>query len=384
MKRAAVSNAKVVMGSATPSLEAYYLAKTGKIKLIKLSKRLTGGKIPKNILVNMNGEATALSKLLVAEIKSVINENKQVILFLNRRGFSYFFHCRSCGYKMTCSHCSVPLTFHKEENKMICHYCGYRTKPVVSCPSCGSVDVGYSGFGTELVEDEVRRLFPDVSVSRIDSDSIKRKGILKNILNDFYKGKIQILLGTQMVAKGLNFPGVKLVGIVLADSTLHVPDFRAGERTFALITQVSGRAGRYSEDGRVIIQTFDPENPAVKYAVEGKQEEFYEQELEMRKLLTFPPFVRLFRLVFRGKNRDKVEEISGRAALTLKSVKIEKTEYLGPSECPISRIAGNYRFQIIIRTNNFTAVHGAVNNLLKVIPRSRVYMEIDVDPVSLM
>ena len=333
MRRARISGAKVVMGSATPSLEAHYMSKTGIIKKLELTRRLSGGRLPEHRLVNMSGESSSLSKMLVSEIRSTLAEGKQVILFLNRRGFSYFFHCRSCGYEMTCSHCSVPLTYHKEKNRMICHYCGYSTVPVSSCPDCGSMDVGYSGFGTEMVEDEIKKYFPDAEVSRIDSDSVKKKNVLKNILKDFYNGKIQILLGTQMVAKGLNFPGVKLVGIILADSTLHVPDFRAGERTFSLITQVSGRAGRYTKDGKVIIQTYDPENPAIKYAVEGRQEDFYREELEMRKLLKFPPFVRLFRLVFRGKKKDDVERLAERAALTLRSAEVEETEYLGPSEC---------------------------------------------------
>ncbi len=384
MRRAKVSGAKVVMGSATPSLEAHYLTKTGVITRLELTKRLSGGKLPESRLVNMSGETSSLSRILLSEIKETLDEGKQVILFLNRRGFSYFFHCRSCGYEMTCSHCSVPMTFHKERNRMICHYCGYSTAPISSCPECGSLDVGYSGFGTELVEDEIKKFFPYAEVRRVDSDSVRKKNVLKTILKDFYNGKINILLGTQMVAKGLNFPGVKLVGIILADSTLHVPDFRAGERTFSLITQVSGRAGRYTEDGRVIIQTYDPENPAIKYAVEGRQEDFYREELEMRKLLNFPPYVRLFRLVFRGKNKGEVEKLAERAAVTLRSAVVEDTEYLGPSECPISRIAGNYRSQIIIRTNRFSEVHRVVGDLAEAIPRSSVYVEIDIDPVSLM
>ncbi len=384
IKRAKTAGAKVVMGSATPSLEAYHLMEKGVIRKMMLTRRLSGGRLPENTLVSMHGETSPLSKLLVSEMRKTLSENKQVILFLNRRGFSYFFHCKSCGYEMTCSRCSVPLTFHKEKNRMVCHYCGYTTSPVASCPSCGSMDVGYSGFGTELIEDEVRRFFPGASVRRVDSDSVRKKNVLKDILSEFYRGDIQILLGTQMVAKGLNFPGVKLVGIILADGTLHVPDFRAGERTFSLITQVAGRAGRYTEDGKVVIQTYDPENPAIKYAVEGRQEEFYAQELEMRKVLRFPPFVRLFRLVFRGKNRSDVEMIASRAAATLRRGSLEDTELLGPSECPIAKIAGNFRFQIIIRTGSFSSVHSEIKKLLSVIPKSSVYTEIDVDPVSLL
>ena len=384
MRRAQRAGATVVMGSATPSLEAFHLMQEGIIRKLVLSKRLSGGRIPDNVLVSMEGETSPLSRVLVAEMKKSLQQGKQIILFLNRRGFSYFFHCRSCGYEMKCSHCSVPLTLHKDRNRMICHYCGHSEKPMTVCPSCGSLDVGYSGFGTELVEEEVARFFPDAVVSRVDSDSVRKKDVLKNILKDFYAGKIQILLGTQMVAKGLNFPGVNLVGIILADTTLHVPDFRAGERTFSLITQVAGRAGRFSDDGKVIIQTYDPENPAIKAAVENSQEAFYLQELEMRKMLRFPPYVRLFRLVFRGKNEKDVEQLALRVAATLKSGKMEGAEILGPSECPVSRIARNYRYQIIIRTIHFTETHGMIENLRKVMPKSSVYMEIDVDPLSML
>ncbi len=384
MKRARTAGARVVMGSATPSMEAYYLMREGIIDKLVLTKRLSGGCIPKNILVPMAGETTPLSRILVSEMRKTLKEGKQIILFLNRRGFSYFFHCRSCGYEMKCSHCSVPLTLHKDRNRMICHYCGHSEKPMTICPSCGSLDVGYSGFGTEFIEEEVSRLFPDAVIRRVDSDSVRKKNVLKNILKDFHDGKIHILLGTQMVAKGLNFPGVNLVGIILADTSLHVPDFRAGERTFALITQVAGRAGRFSRDGKVIIQTYDPENPAIKMAVENNGEAFYLKELEMRKMLQFPPFVRLFRLVFRGKKQKEVERLALRVSATLKSDDPGNGEILGPSECPVSRIAGNYRFQILIRTNKFSRTHGEIEKLLSVMPKSSVYMEIDVDPVSML
>ncbi len=384
MKRAQKAGATVVMGSATPSLEAFHLMQEGVIRKLVLSKRLSGGRIPDNVLVSMERETSPLSHVLVSEMRKSLEEGKQIILFLNRRGFSYFFHCRSCGYEMKCSHCSVPLTLHKDRNRMICHYCGHSEKPMTVCPACGSLDVGYSGFGTELVEEEVTRLFPNAVVRRVDSDSVRKKDVLKNILKDFHAGKIQILLGTQMVAKGLNFPGVNLVGIILADTSLHVPDFRAGERTFSLITQVAGRAGRFSDDGKVIIQTYDPENPAIKAAVEKSQEAFYLQELEMRKELHFPPYVRLFRLVFRGRNEKEVERMALRVSATLKSGKMEGTEILGPSECPVSRIARNYRYQIIMRTIHFAETHGMIENLLKIMPKSSVYMEIDVDPLSML
>ncbi|MCK5671794.1 MAG: primosomal protein N', partial [Spirochaetales bacterium] len=321
---------------------------------------------------------------LINEMKITHNKGKQTILFLNRRGFSYFFHCKSCGWDMECKHCSVSMTYHKNTNRMICHYCGSVHLPVSICPSCSSLDVGYSGFGTELVEDEVKKFFPNLTISRIDSDSVKKKGSLAQTLKDFKDHKIDVLLGTQMVAKGLNFPGVRLGGIVLADSGLHLPDFRAGERTFSLITQVSGRAGRYTPDGLVLIQTYDPNNNAIRMAAENKQEAYYKDEIEKRKALGFPPFSRLFRLVFRGIQEKDVIQYSEKVYRSLDEWNLDQVEILGPAECPIKKISRNYRYQILIRTNKFNAAHEAINHLKQIATKSKVYMEIDVDPVSLL
>jgi primosomal protein N' (replication factor Y) (superfamily II helicase) len=384
MKRASLSSARLVMGSATPSVEAFQLMEAGQIKRLNLTRRLSGGAVPENRIINMNGTNSPLSKELINEMKITHANGKQTILFLNRRGFSYFFHCKSCGWDMECKHCSVSMTYHKNTNRMICHYCGAVHRPVSICPSCNSLDVGYSGFGTELVEEEVKKFFPNLSVARIDSDSVKKKGSLGETLKDFKEQKIDILLGTQMVAKGLNFPGVRLVGIVLADSGLHLPDFRAGERTFSLITQVSGRAGRYTPDGLVLIQTYDPGNCAIRLAAENKHEEYYRDEIEKRKALGFPPFSRLFRLVFRGVNEQEVITYADKVYSSLHQWKIDKVEILGPAECPIKKISRNFRYQILIRTIKFNKAHEAIKHLKKITSNSKVYMEIDVDPVSLL
>ncbi len=384
MKRASLVSARLVMGSATPSVEAYQLMEEGRIQRLNLTRRLSGGGVPVNRIIDMKGSTGPLSRELIEEMKITHNQGKQTILFLNRRGFSYFFHCRSCGWDMECKHCSVSMTYHKDRNRMVCHYCGAVSLPVTVCPSCNSMDVGYSGFGTELVEDEVKKFFPNLRVERIDSDSVKKKGSLAKTLKDFHDRKIDILLGTQMVAKGLNFPGVRLVGIILADSGLHLPDFRAGERTFSLITQVSGRAGRYTPDGLVLIQTFDPGNPAISMAAVNKQEEYYRNEIRKRRMLGFPPFSRLFRLVFRGINEKRVIDYAERVYISLDQWNLERVEILGPAECPIKKISRNYRYQILIRTNNFNAAHDAVDHLKKIASASDVYMEIDVDPVSLL
>ena len=385
MRRRSVSHARLIMGSATPSLEAYHLMSAGGIKRLALPERLSGGAMPTISVVDMKREQGALSKVLIEKIRSTTKEKRQVILFLNRRGFSYFFHCRSCGYEMTCRQCSVSLTYHKNRNRMLCHYCGYTSSPVEKCPECGSLDVGYSGFGTELIEEEVRRLFPELSVRRVDTDAMRKRGALSEILDQFRKGEIDILLGTQMVAKGLNFPGVKLVGIVLADTGLHLPDFRSVEKTFSLIVQVSGRAGRFLPDGEVLIQTYHPDNDAIRLAALGDLETFYTKELRIREQQRFPPFSRIIRLVFRGKNGTATEKAAESAGKNLSQMVSKLGDVLGPAECPLAVISGNARYQIVVRTAQFGKCHAAVQEFKKkhAVP-SGVYLEIDIDPVTML
>ncbi len=400
-KRCQDCGATLVMGSATPSLEAWKLMKDDhQIRCLHLPYRVAGGMPPKVSVVNMLGESRTISRGLQSEMQRVLDRHKQVILFLNRRGFSYFFHCRSCGYEMTCPHCSVSLTYHKEHGgEMVCHYCGYTRRPVDVCPDCGSLDVGYSGFGTEMVEQEVHSLFPYASVARLDTDSAKDKDLMGRVLNDFRTGRTDILLGTQMVAKGLNFPGVELVGIVLADSGMNIPDFRAQERTFSLLVQVSGRAGRYNDQGRVIIQTFRPDNPAITYACGGKVTEFYEQELQVRKETGFPPYCRMINLVLRGRNEQKVADTTQVLAELLQELCAQLSsqtqskggdldsmpEVFGWSECPLEKIAGNWRHHILVRGESPSAVHAVVSKALELYQApSGIYVEVDVDPLQML
>jgi primosomal protein N' (replication factor Y) len=277
----------------------------------------------------------------------------------------------------------VALTFHKQRGQMVCHYCGFRAAPVAVCPECGSLEVGYSGFGTEKIEEELARLFPDLTVRRIDTDAVRQRGTLRALLAEFRSGRIDILVGTQMVAKGLNFPGVKLVGIVLADSGLRLPDFRAAERTFGLIVQVSGRAGRYHPDGIVVVQTYVPSNRTIALAAQGKLEEFYAAELENRRVLGFPPYTRLIRIVFRSRSSAKAEQAAADFARRLEAG--GGVEVLGPAECPLAVIAGNSRTQVLLRCLDFGKVHGAARRALgSFTPPAGVYLEVDVDPVSLL
>jgi len=383
-------NALLVMGSATPSLEAWKLAQEGKIHLLLLPNRVAGGRLPQIMVVDMKGKKSLFSEELAGAMRNVLDNGKQVVLFLNRRGFSYYFHCKSCGYEMQCPHCSVSLTYHKDRNEMICHYCGYHTRPVQVCPQCHSLDVGYSGFGTEMVEEEVRSMFPTASIVRLDADSALDKKKMGEVLENFRLGKIDILLGTQMVAKGLNFPGVELVGIVLADSGMNLPDFRSQERTFSLLTQVSGRAGRYNDKGKVVIQTFHPDNAAIVAAKEGKLREFYQLELENRKMTGFPPYSRLVNLVVRGRNERHVIEASEALGALIDSLipTIQakgSLELMCDCECPIGKKRENYRYHLLLKSEDASAVQVlAARALASYKVPNGIYIEVDIDPLQML
>lgn len=383
----------LVMGSATPSVESWYLMKKHGLISHTLTKRLAGGTMPRISCIDLSKCAVTggcLSDELTEEIRTTLSAKKQVILFLNRRGFTHFFRCASCGYEMTCKNCSVPMTYHKNENRLKCHYCGWSAVPPESCPKCGSLDIGYSGFGTEYIEAETAAKFPNAKIIRIDTDSLTKKGELEEKLDTFRKGGYDIMLGTQMVAKGLNFPNLQLVGVVLADTGLHLPDFRAAERTFALITQVAGRAGRFFPDGRVIVQTYSPAREPIAYACAGNVDGFYEYELKQRELLGFPPFSRLVRLVFRSADNDAAASTAEAASGLLHSAQ-KKTKYatdveiMGPAECPVAKISQNYRYQILLRGTDIKPLQEMARTLLFGYSHLQsVYIECDVDPVSLL
>jgi primosomal protein N' (replication factor Y) len=385
MHRAQREMARLVLGSATPSVEAWHLCETGAMVRATLTKRPGGGAFPAMEIVDMRGESRIISGRLEEVLRQTKAEGRQSILFLNRRGFSYFFACNTCGAELTCRHCSVSLTYHKEIDQMLCHYCGYRTKPPTACPVCGSLDVGWRGFGTERVEEELTRLFPDWTIRRLDTDSTSRKGSLELTIEDFRTGRIDVLLGTQMVAKGLNFPGVKTIGVVLADTGLNLPDFRASERVFSLVVQVAGRAGRYDSGGRVIIQTFRPDNPVVRLSAALDLGSFHARELSIRQAQGFPPFSRLARIVFRSKNRDLCIQAARDAASQMETIPDSSVEILGPSECALGKVAGSTRWQILLRASSLGRLHEAIKQLTHGYKApSSVHVEIDVDPVQLL
>lgn len=388
MIRSTRNRIPLVMGSATPSLEAYNSMIQGQIKKHVLTRRLAGGAVPEIRSINLSqiqNDSSCISPKLQEEIKNALKEKKQTILFLNRRGFNHFFRCSGCGYELKCRNCSVAMTYHKSENRLRCHYCGYSVSPPTQCPECASMDIGYSGFGTEYIEAEVKAKFPNAKVIRIDTDSITHKGEFQEKIDSFRKGDYDILLGTQMVAKGLNFPNLKLVGVILADTTLHLPDFRASERTFSLITQVAGRAGRFFPDGKVFIQTYSPETDAIKFSITGKTDEFYRRELEMRRILNFPPYTRLLRLVFRSKNRNAAAEAANSAGNIIRKNAPGTVEILGPAECPLETVNQNHRYQILLRGKNIKDLQTLAGRLVwgYKCPKE-VYIETDTDPQSLL
>ena len=389
-KRAANMHSTLVMGSATPSLEAYLSMKKGLMKRLDLKTKVAGGSEAKVRIVNMLKENRTISKTLEEEIRSALSDKAGVILFLNRRGYTYYYHCNSCGYVEECPNCSIALTYHKSSERMVCHYCGYSTPLVNKCSKCGSHDMSVAGFGTERVEEEASKLFPSAKIARLDTDvaGSDKEGVKKTI-EEFKKGNIDILLGTQMVAKGLNFPRLRLVGVILADSTLSVPDFRSEERTFSLLEQVKGRAGRYRDDGRVVIQTYRVDDNAIKAVRDQKATDFYENELEIRRSLNFPPYSRLVSLTLRSRSEDGVKKAADELFSLIDKV-IEKSKYLdvsviGLNPCIIYKKANNFRYQILLSGENFIHLNTIVSvSLERYHCPSNVYVEIDVDPLSLL
>lgn len=389
MHRAVTENFPLVMGSATPSVEAWHGMSKGTIKAHTLSVRLAGGAMPHINTINLNlfknADGGCISRPLEDEINKTLEQKKQAILFLNRRGFTHYFICRTCSNEITCKNCSVPMTYHKGENRLKCHYCGWSIQPPQSCPKCGSLDIGTSGFGTEFIEAETKAKFPQAKILRLDTDVITKKEELVEKLEQFRNGEYDILLGTQMVAKGLNFPRLQLVGVILADTGLHMPDFRAGERTFSLITQVAGRAGRYFPDGKVYVQTYNPYQEPIAFAVSGRTRDFYNNELQTREILDFPPFCRMIRLVFRSADQNLAYQACAQAAEILNQNLQKGILILGPAECPVNKISQNYRFQILMKASSIIPLQALAKNLqtnYRLNPN--VYVEYDVDPVNLL
>jgi primosomal protein N' (replication factor Y) len=419
--RGQMENAVVVLGSATPSMESFYNCKRGKFTLLELPERVDNQKMPFVRVVDMrqamrDGKGPPLfSPQLKEAITQRLERGEQTILFLNRRGYSTSLLCPLCGYVANCPNCSVSLTYHRTEQKLACHICGHSEKVPAACPEpkCKNPAIRFAGTGTQKVEEVLAKLFPKARVKRMDADTMKRKDDYRHVLGDFRAGKIDILVGTQMIAKGLHFPNVTLVGIIYADSALHQPDFRAGERTFQLLTQVAGRAGRGEVEGEVFVQAFTPFHPAIQYARRHDFVGFYEQEIEFREQLKYPPASRVALLTLKGRNEEKVKfsaehlkrqlekRLKGRggagnplpaadpfadngAREAARPSRFKDLIIAGPAPAPLLRAENFYRYQIMLRTRAMSALSRELAKMLESLTLpEEVSLAVDIDPVSL-
>ena len=376
-QRCKTHGAALVLGSATPSVETYYnCIEKKEYELIELNDRINNRPLPKVQVVDMcqelaDGNRTIFSKALYSALKETITIGQQAILFLNRRGFSTFVACRGCGYVVMCENCDVSLTYHHAQHMLKCHYCGHEETPKTICPVCGKPYLKYFGVGTQQVEQEVKKLFEGVNVLRMDMDTTRTKDAHLNIFNKFAKGEAQVLIGTQMVAKGLDFANVTLVGVVAADASLYMPDFRSVEKTFQLIEQVAGRAGRDKSPGKVVVQTYSKEHPAIKFAAAHDYNGFYKYEINERKKSAFPPFATYLRAVFSSADgnicREAALAFQKQATDVLKGIYKEtindNVHTLKCNEAPINRIKSNFRWHVVIKIN----VDGNTNNIIKLL-----------------
>jgi len=399
LMRGKLSGALTVLAGATPSLESYYNHAIGKLNYVSLKIRYGGAKYPQVHVVNMMVEreetgnyALTLSRLLVEKMGQRLKRGEQVILLQNRRGFSPIIYCRTCGNVEMCHQCKISLTFHKVEHTLKCHYCNFRKSVPETCRACGDTKIVPLGIGTQKVEENLTELFPEMRLVRMDLDTTRRKGAYTRILKKFGSGDYHVLLGTQMIAKGLDFENVTLVGIINADTGLYLPDFRAGERTFQLVYQVAGRSGRGRKPGEVVIQTNSPDNPAIQCAAQLDLKKYYNICLNERKELLYPPFSWMAKVEFTGKRREVVEKQAETFVGKLQD-KPRHLRILGPAPCPIERIRGNFRYQIIFKSSKEKDQYGSqlhrflesnlINSTLTD-KRKGVTVHVDVDPASLL
>ena len=382
--RAKYNSCPLVLGSATPSIESYTRAILGTYKLINMPTRVNKN-LPKVHLVDMRNEYKKgnriFSELLTNKLNDVISSSKQAIILLNRRGFNTILTCNSCGYVSKCPKCDIPLTYHKKSNVLRCHYCGYATARMIKCPNCGSEDITYNGMGTEKLEELIKENFSGAKVLRMDVDTTSKKGAHEKIIESFRKGEANILLGTQMISKGLDFPNVTLVGVINGDASLNIPDFRSAERTFDLLSQVSGRAGRSKDLGEVIIQGFNISHYSILKAKDSDYKGFYDEEIKVRKKLGYPPFNNICLIKISSNNYDMLISESNKIGTYLNENINEIV--LGPSFSPMPKFNGNYYMQIIIKYKKTENIMDALKYLKKIYKNEKVKVEIDVNPLRI-
>jgi primosomal protein N' (replication factor Y) len=392
--RARVSRAMAVLGSATPSLESYWNASRGKYRLLSLSQRIAGRPLAEVEIIDMRQEfrethtQALVSRRLHKEIEAQLASGGQIMILLNHRGYAWFLLCRSCGEVQTCVNCSISLTYHRREHRLICHYCGYATPIPSNCPHCGGEYLHYVGEGTEKIEGKLAELFPGAKVARLDRDVASRAGQYLRILSDFREGCINILVGTQLIAKGHDFPGVTLVGVISADMGLRLPDFRAAERTFQLLTQAAGRAGRGDSPGRVLVQTFYPDHYAIRLAADQNYAGFFSKEISFRRLMHYPPARALANIVAQDVRLERAAEIATQIEGFLRRAADEHAlRILGPNPAPMARIKGRYRIQILLKANSRPYLNRVLRDVAAECERHRIPMRsvmIDMDPMSIM
>ncbi len=387
------NNCPLVLGSATPDIVTYYKANEGNITLLELTRRANNSNLPEVEVVDLKMElATGNRSMLSFKLHDAIEQNlkdkRQTILFLNRRGYSTFIMCRECGYTVKCKNCNISMTYHRTENKLKCHYCGYEENVVTVCPECHSTKIRYFGTGTQKLEDEIHKIFPNASTIRMDIDTVTKKNSHEEILNKFKNENIDILIGTQMVVKGHHFPNVTLVGVIAADSSLNIDDYRANERTFQILTQVAGRAGRENLPGNVIIQTYNPDNFSIQCAKEQNYKMFYNTEIALRKQLKYPPFCDIILIGFNSLIENEIIKVSDMVYTYLKDKLDEQTFIiLKPMPSPVDKIQNRYRWRIIIKGNMTDTANQIINNCLKQVYESNfknTRVTVDINPNSML
>jgi len=388
--RAQQESIPLILGSATPSLESYWQATRGDFELLSLPNRVEDRVLPVVDTIDLRTQAFdkhqrgAISRALERSVRQALEAGGQVILLLNRRGHSTHIQCPACGFVVNCPDCDISLTHHKDIDKVICHYCEYQASSPQRCPDCGFDGIRFGGLGTQRLEIEVKQKFKDHKTLRMDSDTMKRPGSHETALSQFRAGEIDILLGTQMIAKGLDFPNVTLVGVINADTALHLPDFRAGERTFQLVTQVAGRTGRGGKGGRVVVQTFSPDHPSIVAASRHDYNAFVQNELPTREQFGYPPASSLARVIFRGPSETLVEQSADELGEILEAV-TSPIRVLGPAPAPVTKLRGKYRFHLLVFADDHETLCQALQSTTQRLTAVKdVQWAIDMDPISLL
>ncbi|MFW6381775.1 MAG: primosomal protein N', partial [Bacillota bacterium] len=390
-KRAELNKASLVLGSATPSLESSYRAACDDYRYLSLPDRVYQEELPPVSIIDMReqlkqGNTSIFSTPLDQAIREALKQGEQVLLFLNRRGYSNFMLCRECGHVLKCQNCDISLTYHHQSGKLRCHYCDYSRNPPRTCPECGSRYLRDFGIGTERLQEEARKQYPGARVGRMDVDTTTRKGSHRKILEQLERGELDILVGTQMIAKGHDYPNISVVGVITADTVLNLPDFRSSERTFQLLTQVAGRTGRGEDRGRVIIQTYNPEHYSIQAARNHDYRQFYQRGIKLRRELNYPPFTRLANIIIKGQHREPVAGTARELGRFLHQLGNYR-ELLGPSPAPIEKLRGDYRWQVILKFDSLenrdrilTEINrGFIKNI-----GQQVNLNIDVDPLTML